>query len=513
MPLLGLPNEILGFIIDWVDPGDLNHFAESSPLLKRLATHALEVHHEREQEYTDIGVFNGFHIGQHPLQLLEQICADPRVAWYPRSLTLKGSLARGEEHRDEEFAPLMDDEEFDQKYEPEYFNGDFWKSDAINVYRVIRSWAEEIRGLVFHYGYFDKKESECWYNQIRKGNREAVVELLLTLLPNLETIELRGWNTGVDHLVKIIRCITRPPKESSKGTKEGTRLLMKLREVRLRGWQMTSGSEDFDLAGCLALLPSMRKIYWVKVDCPGSFLSSHLWTQMESRSSNIDEIHMEHTYVRIWAILHCLRCLKALRKLHYDWNGVPGRVNGPFGSLFRLPCTDLGRILTAVVEYFQSSLETVCLQGPDPVPLSGSIDNPISLAPFKKLTNASLPIQLFTSVPKAQQEAAAPIGDGNNPQTLSLPYFPRLVDILPRSMEEVILSGAIEIQNIETMLLGLAEHKVSRLPRLSGIRFSSVRASDGPSTATATILQSQCRRLGIDLVLGNRIAPTSSPCS
>ena len=509
MPLLGLPNEILGFIIDWVDPGDLNHLAESSPLLKRLATHALDVHHEREQEYTEIGVLGCLeHQFQHPLQLLEQICANPRVAWYPRSLKIKGYSARGKEHTDEEFAPLMADEEFDQKYKPEYFNGDFWESDAINVYRVIKFWAEDIRDLVFHSGYFDEGESECWYNQIRKGNREAIVGLLLTLLPNLETIEFRAWSSGFDLLVKIVQCIIRPPKESSKATKEGTRVFMKLRELRLRGWETTSGLEPFNLAGYFALLPSMRKICCVEVDYSDSYLYSDLWTQIESRSSNIDEILMKHTYVIIGTILECLRCLKALRKLYYDWNRVPGRVGGPF----RLRCKDLGRILTAVVEYFKSSLETLCLQGPDPVPLSGSIDNPISLGSFEKLTIASLPIQLFTSVPKAQPEAAVPIGDGNNPQTSSVPIFPRLVDILPRSMEEVILSGAIEMQNIETMLSGLAEHKVSRLPRLSGIRFSSVRASDGPSTATATILQSQCRRLGIDLVFGDRIAPTSSAC-
>ncbi|KAM0801877.1 hypothetical protein BDR22DRAFT_961913 [Usnea florida] len=508
MPLLSLPNEILGFIIDWVDPGDLNHFAESSPLLKSLATHALEVHHEREQEYTEIGVFSCHeHIGQHPLQLLEQICANPQVAWYPRSLTIECFLAGEEE---QEFAPLMNDEEFDKKYEAEYFNGDLCESDAINFYRVIKRWAEDIRVLVFHSGYFDEEESECWYNQIRKGNREAIVGLLLTLLPNLETIDFRAWNSHVDVLVKIVQCITRPPKKSSKETKEGTRVLMKLRELRLLGWELNEGLGDFDLAGCFALLPSMRKICCVEVDCPVYNSRGHSWTHIEPRSSNIDEIHMEHTYVFIETILDCLRCLKALRKLHYDWSDTE-RVDGPFGGPFRLPCTDSGRILAAVVEYFQSSLETLCLQGPDPVPLSGSIDNSISLGSFEKLTNASLPIQLFTSVPKAQQEAAAPIGDGNNPQTSSLPNFPRLVDILPRSMEEVIFSGAIEMQNIEMMLSGLAEHKVSRLPRLSGIRFSSVRASDGPGTATATILQSQCRRLGIDLVFGDRIAPTSSP--
>ena len=508
MPLLDLPNEVLGSIIDCVDPGDLDHFVESSPLLKSLATHALEVHREREQEYTEIGVFGCHeHIGQHPLQVLEQICANPQVAWYPRSLTVECCSTRGVEHFDEEFARLMNDDEFDKKYEPEYFDGGFWESDAINVYRVIKSWAKDIRDLVFHSGYFDEEESECWYNQIRKGNREAVVGLLLMLLPNLEIIEFRTWSTHMNLLVKIVQRITRPPKESSKETKEGACVLMKLRELRLRGGEISARWEDFGLAGCFALLPSMRKICAVEVYCWFFNSSTHAWTQVEPRSSNIDEIHMEHAFLRTWTILDCLRCLKTLRKLHYDWNSVP---DGGFPYI--LHCEDLGRILAALVEYFQSSLETLCLQGPDLVPFKGSIDNSISLGSFEKLTNASLPIQLFTSVPKAQAEASAPIADGKNPQNSSLATFPRLVDILPRSMEEVIFSGAVEMQNIETMLSGLAEHKASRLPRLSKIIFSSVGASIGSSTATARILQSQCHRLGIDVVLGDRIAPTSSPC-
>ena len=490
MPLLDLPNEILGSIIDRVDLGDLDHFAESSPLLKSLATHALEVHHERQQEYTHVEVFGCHeHIGPHPLQLVERICANPQVAWYPTSLKVACCGGRGMEHSDEEFAPMMNDEEFGKDFDSEYFNGNYWESDVINVYSVIKLWAEDIRDLVFHSGYFDQEGSECWYNQIRRGNREAVVGLLLTLLPNLETIEFEGYSTGVDLLVKIVQCITGPPRKSSKKTKEGAPVLMKLRELRLCGWGYNEWWDDFGLAGCFARLPSMRRVCAVGVDCRFPRLSSHPWTDIESGSSHIDEIYIEDALINTTPFVDCLRSLKTLRKLHYDWNR---------GRRPRIRCEDLGLILNAVVEHFQSSLESLCLKGSDCVPLEGGIETSISLDSFKKLTNASFPIQL-TSFPKA----STPIGDGNSSETSSLPTLSRLVDILPHSMEAVTISGAWGPQTIETLLSGLVPHKAERLPRLSKITFSSFYAHDAPCRTTAKKLQSQCRGLGIELVFAD----------
>lgn len=504
MPLLDLPNEILGSIIDRVDLGDLDHFAESSPLLKSLATHALEVHHERQQEYTHIEVFGCLeHVGPHPLQLLERICANPQVAWYPTSLKVECCSGWGTEHDDEDFAPLLNDEEFDKNLDSEDFYGEYcWNNNLRNVYRVIKFWAEDIRDLVFHSGYFDEEESECWYNQIRKGNHEAVVGLLLTLLPNLEIVEFEAYSTRVFLLVKIVQCITGPPRESSKKTKEGARVLKKLREVRLSGWEYTQGEEDLTLAGYFARLPSMRRVCAVE-DSRSSTPSSHPWTQRESGSSNIDEIYMEHAHMNLMSVVDCLRYLKTLRKFHYDW--YRGWYRGP---LPRMRCEDLGLILAGLVEHFQSSLESLCLKGIDHVRLEGSIETSISLDAFKKLINASLPYQLFVSVPKLQPEASAPIEGGHDLQTPNSPIFSRLVDVLPRSMEVVTLSGAIEVKNVERMLSGLVSHKAERLPRLSKIIFSSFLTHHVPSRAIARILQTQCRRIGIELVLGDLMALT-----
>ena len=432
--LLDLPNEILRSIIDCADPGDLDHFADSSPLLKSLATNALEVHHERKQEYMNIEVFGCHeHIGHHPLYLLEQIYANPQLAWYPTSLRVECCGRNGEEHTDEDFAPLMKDEEFDQALKSGYYDGgSYWESDAVNVYKVMKVWAEDIRERVFDSGCFDEEDSKRWYNQVRRGNREAVLGLLLTLLPNLETIEFQGYSWMVSRFVEIVQCITGPRRH-----KNGGQVLTKLREIRLCGNEYGENFEDFDLAGWFAQLPSMRRVYAVAAGSISS-PSSHAWTRTESRFSNINEIHVEYGCMGAEFIVNCLRSLKTLRKLHYDWRSIWG----PASDGWRLRYDDLVHILPAIVEHFHSSLESICLKGDDGIPLEGSSASSISLKSFEKLTNASLPIQLFTFVPKTQPAASAPgktripdIGLADEPQASSVPQFSRLVDILPRSME------------------------------------------------------------------------------
>ena len=297
MSSLNLPNEILGSIINYVDPGDLENFAESCPLLRCLATAALELHHERKQEYTNIelyGCYDHRDRGLHPLQLLEQICANPQVAWYPRSL--KVVCCGG--------WPL---DEYEYSV-PEELK----ERDVINIDSVIKAWAEGIRDLVFHSGYFDEEESECWYNQICKGNRRVIAGLLLTLLPNLETIGLEAYNTRVDLLVEIVHRITGPPRESFKKTKEGARALTSLRKLRLRG----CGWEDFGIVECFTRLPSMRKIRAVDLNHRLPNRSGRPWTRIESGFSNIDEICISNAYISSLTLVECLRCLKALRQFH-----------------------------------------------------------------------------------------------------------------------------------------------------------------------------------------------------
>ena len=501
--LLDMPNETLSSLIDHVNPGDLEHFAQSSPLLKRLATNALEVHHERAQEYTKI-MLDGchHHVGGHPVHLLEQICAKPQLTWYPTSLKVVSCGGDLNEHTDEEFAPLMDDEEFDKNMASGFYDGrSNWETDAINVYKVMKIWAKDIRERIFDSGYFDEEDSERYYNQIRKGNRQAILGLLLTLLPNLETVLLVGYTWHATLFGEIVKRITGSSRGDFSGKNRGSaQILTKMHEIRLCPHERGDTLEDFDVAGSFAHLPSMRRVYVAAAASKHVNSSNETWAQTESWSSNVDEIHVDCGILSGESVLNCVRSLKTLRKFDYDWRHVWGA-----GTLnIRLRCDELSRILVALAARFQSSLEYLCLKG---IPPQGTSHIDISLKSFEKLTRVSLPIQLFELIPKSQTGDYTPdkteprdIGDADEAQVSNPRTFPRLVDTLPRSMAMMEFYGFIEIQAVETMLEGLVDHRADRLPRLEKIVLHSVGRVGAPDTAA--VLKELCSGVGIQLVLG-----------
>ena len=507
--LLDMPNEILCAVIDHVNPGDLEHFAESSPLLKRLATNALEVHHEREYEYAEIVLCGCHHqSGCHPVHLLEQICAKPQLTWYPTSLRVECCGGELEEHADEEFAPLMDDEEFDKNMASGFYDGrNDWETDAINVYEVMKVWAEDIRERIYHSGYFDEEFSDRWYNKIRKGSREGILGLLLILLPNLDFIVLRGYTWQATFFGEIVKRITGPCRgDSSSKDRSSAQVLTKMHEVRLlRAYENRQTPEDFDVVGSFARLPSMKRVYVVAAASRGEHSpeilpNNETWAQMESQSSNVDEIDVySGGDLNEESIMHCLRSLKTLRKFRYDWDGLR-RAGIPD---IDLDCDRVNHILAAIAARFQSSLEYLSLKGN---PRVGTSQIYISLNGFDKLTKASLPVQLFALAPETKPGESTPdktttldIGDGDKPRASSLAKLARLVDILPRSMEEIKFYGAIGIQSVETMLEGLEEHRADRLPRLEKLSFKFLGRS--AYSNTATVLLDRFRGLGIHLVL------------
>lgn len=516
--VLTFPNEILYRIIGFVDPGDLNHFSASCPLLKCLAQDALKVHQKRERWYTNVFI-EGCHresyhkssgmlcgLGNHPLHLLSEICKNPEVAWYPTSLTVKCCGYREKEHYVEE---LVEDEYLERLLDKGKLV-DTWKSDAVFVRKTLEDWAEEIQDLVFDSGCFNKADKERWYNRIRRGNRGAALGLLLTLLPNLETMTFDKYTWNAWYFKQIVRYITQPWSVLSPGThKEGAKVLTKLREVRLCGTNPTARGEywdiceDFDLVGHFAKLPSMRKVY-ARAANERSVVSYNPWIKVGTRTSNIDEIIIDCGKVNATYVSICLGSLKNLRKFHYDDSPL-------WDEDYTLDRSSMGIILGALLEHAKTSLEILSLPAGQETPLKGSTDIPFSLSPFEKLKKASLSCHLYAPVFRRDEERY--LFDGTKPldgrgsdsriQDSQLSQIPKLVDILPSSIEKVIFYGEVAMKHVDAMLQGLVERRVDRLPHLEKIVFidATVTAAD-KAVNIAISLQEQCSGIGIRLLLG-----------
>lgn len=89
--ILGLANETLLQIVDNVHPDDIVNLSRSCQVLKRLAQDTLAQHLARRKKYTKITLY-GCHRHQddpHPINLIAEICKDPKIAYYPRSLNIE----------------------------------------------------------------------------------------------------------------------------------------------------------------------------------------------------------------------------------------------------------------------------------------------------------------------------------------------------------------------------------------------------------------------------------------
>ena len=517
-----LPNEILYTIIHHVDPGDLESFSASCPLFESMVKNALEKHRTLESLYTEVFIEGCYRVadheildmnrvsGQHPFSLLTEICEDPQVAWYPRSLKVECLGHNETEHSDEE---ELDDDEYSDEILDDDAEVDEWGSDAVVVRKSMEDYSKPIEGLVFDSGYFNKKRRERWFNHIRRGNRGATLGLLLTLLPNLETLYFENYTWEARQFKNVVKRITEPRGRNDSGSqKKGTKILTKLREVELCGTNPSSceeGSdicEDFDLAGYFAKLPSMKKVSAYPAEIH-SVMKNSPWLEVGSRTSNIDEISLESETLNATYISDCLGSLKNLRKFHYDDSSM-------WYIDDALDRSGIEMVFEALLEHAKTSLEYLDLARYwQPAEGSDSTPNPITLKPFEKLKQVSLSCHLYAPVCKFnKEETRVPVhdrtkshdtgSDDPGPHDPSPLVVPKLLDILPSSIETIDFFGDVAIKHVEAMCQGLVKHRMDLLPHLQEVTFHNCMLRiTVAEIAMGKALQEEFRGVGVRLVL------------
>lgn len=89
-PVLKTPMELLELIANQTGPSDLVNLALSCRKVYSAANKALALHHNRKTLYTivNIRIFTGMTQVAHPVDLLQKIRQDERIAVYPRTLQI-----------------------------------------------------------------------------------------------------------------------------------------------------------------------------------------------------------------------------------------------------------------------------------------------------------------------------------------------------------------------------------------------------------------------------------------
>ncbi|KAL9073623.1 MAG: hypothetical protein Q9161_002865 [Pseudevernia consocians] len=236
--LSGLPNELLGHILGYVMPEDLENLAQVSRHIRSVSGSALEDHHRLIRKYT---LFSGPAAAETVEPLLKDVFANLRIGHYVKRIELCEVLR--EESEDE-----GGDEQENEMEEVDMEDG-------------VDRCREELSLDQIHAAVDENKllhpQHRRWINErIDKGKRDILIALLLPLLPNLTVLSI----AHKAYLAELYMMIERAPKIHA-------RFLSKLEQVHIQAYDYEQNSEHFMLDHLKAFLPlpSLRRLSGMRV--------------------------------------------------------------------------------------------------------------------------------------------------------------------------------------------------------------------------------------------------------
>ena len=439
--LLSLPVEILYYIVNAVNPDDIESFAASCKLIRKLSHAAIKQHRELQQKYGEL-VFGALeYTSCDALIFLREIVEDPRVAFYPKGLKIYDYLDPDD--------PDSDYDESDYKVDPE-------------VKSVIASNGDEIRRLISGCSLISLAEGERWYQHISKGQREPIFALLLTLLPNLRSINLETDPLELDNEFRVMA--DRIACSYLQSQKKETLCLSKLCDVSQCGSDYDREFEYYEDMNTLVLfaaLPSVKKItgnYALQIyDKKEDLLK---WPY-QAGISNVTELNFTYSTIMDDTLPNFLIAFHSLRKFKYS-NG------GWMGSF---PTFEPRRILAGLRKYASHSLVHLHLTGEWIGQDRRQGDQGLScdLTMFKELRTLHADFSLLLD-PTHKCE------DCEHACVYEHSAICPLNEVLPKSIEEVILEGQISDSRLSSLLLGLPS--VQLLPNLRKLTIGSKLMKD-----------------------------------
>lgn len=240
--ILSLPPEIALRIVDLICPDDFPSFILVNKAVHTLCEARINDHQTILQKYSSVKLGESSHwdgdgadiTHWYPLLFLKEIFVNPHLAFYPIELHIAGW-------------------DFDTDHE----------SQTNYVATASLSCAPDLLALLAENHWLqDEVRLETWRDALPKPSKYIYhIALLLTLLPNLETLTMVGLSDhDNDPIREITWAIARANQE--RGSKLYRKALTKLRQIRIdpEDKQDIQSAEDYTLFTPFAALPSMRSL-------------------------------------------------------------------------------------------------------------------------------------------------------------------------------------------------------------------------------------------------------------
>ena len=495
MPSLpDFPNEILYKIIDQIHPDDIINFSHSHRHFHAVCEDAVSLHLQRKRIFENI-ILHGCYRhapNSHPLVAIKQICMDWKIGEYPKALTFE-CCGRN---------PYNSDDEDDIEKEKEEYRVAREEDDLLvsTIMEEIQDYIEEravdlgvpeTSGLapgdllMDDESDLNKFNLEASCKKVIKGDRVAMLALLLLFIPNLKVIRFKSCTWGNDDLRDAIHWMS---KQTLQRTSNVRKPLMNLSEVRLLGRFDFWRGETFEAFMPFATLPSMRTIFGEYVE--GFDRAEDEW-KFPPHTSNVTEIILQHSAIKAQYLSQLLLGIKALKRFTYHRHAY---VEDP-NELYEFCPVETHQIIGVLLEHARHSLEFLSLTGLCHLRDANSDIHACkgSLRDFEVLKEVILDSNVYVEL----ASYGRPRYDRHD-----MTYFAKryqisrhLVDVLPPSIETVMLIGNEIADHAPGLLDNFVEEKERRLPKLSKLLIGRDRRR--PDDDWARPLWEKCQKVGV----------------
>ncbi|KAL8914333.1 MAG: hypothetical protein Q9171_001053 [Xanthocarpia ochracea] len=449
--LLTCPNETIIRIVEELFPEDLVSFILSNKAIHSVCQHAIRQHQAFLQQYSSIrfgepencGDGDNFD-GNHPLSLLEAILQNPKIAHYPIKLRV-GDYAEDFEFVDDSW-------------------GDFPAG-------AISSWASEIAALGTENQWLDEEiRRKVWAEELLEPNGHVQrLAILLTMLPNLELIEMRDMSHDNGNPVReIVWAIAAANQDPASPVHD--RALKNLVEISL-DTSDTEYGENITMYIPFTTLPSVRFLHGRMIEGKDFRDEGHV----PSQPGQIQDVNFMYSAIGVdaweWMFKAIGNNLKRFGYYHVD---ALSDYSAPY---------DCAGTVAVLRKYASHSLRRLDLTAE--LGVSSTMDQTTGVLTENYNHQFVGDLKAFTTLRVLRLDDTAF-------QMSKEGAIARLIDVLPTSIRVLRLLREIKVGDPTDLFVGLAEGKKELLPELKRI------VLEGDYILRKSIID-ECKAVGIEV--------------
>lgn len=253
--------------------------------IRNIAAPFVQEHRQLKAEYTRISLNHAA-----AAELLYEMCAQPWIALYPKSLEIKSNR---------NWRTLENPR-----------NRDRAQVEQITMKRSLVE-EEDIRDLLRRTGLIPTHEMGRWLDEITRGEEDHLFALMLACLPNVERLVIRLDHMRMEQVKEMVRQIMRQPSLPFR-----QKALSKLTDARVLERE-GSTSCDLELFPLLASLPGIKMLHGRNL--VGRYRQCYRdgWLSYPGASPTITHISLETCGMSVEGLEMLCGNIKALRSFKY----------------------------------------------------------------------------------------------------------------------------------------------------------------------------------------------------